>query len=73
MAVQVRECHTISQLMRACINYNMYRLHHEVQVSSRFTHRGPQAWGCVNREETEQSDVTDLYQGLRGPDNTSTA
>ena len=40
-----------------------YKLHHEVQVSSRFTYRGPQAQGCVNHEETEPSDVTDLYQG----------
>ena len=39
-----------------------YKLHHEVQVSSRFTYRGPQAQGCVNHEETEPSDVTDLYQ-----------
>jgi hypothetical protein len=52
---------------------NWYRLYHEVEVSTRFTHRGPQARGCVNRVETEPSDVTDLYHGLRGPDNTSTA
>ena len=29
-----------------------------------FTHRGPEARGCVNRVETEPSDVTDLYHGL---------
>ena len=40
----------------------MYGLHHEVQVSLRFIHRGPEAQGCVNCEETEPSDVTDLYQ-----------
>ena len=51
----------------------MYRLHHEVEVSTGFTHRGPEARGCVNRVETEPSDVTDLYHGLRGPDNVSTA
>ena len=51
----------------------MYRLHHEVEVSMGFTHRGPEARGCVNRVETEPSDVTDLYHGLRGPDNVSTA
>ena len=50
-----------------------YRLHHEVEVSTGFTHRGPEARGCVNRVETEPSDVTDLYHGLRGPDNVSTA
>ena len=60
---------SVSQLYYLC----MYRLHHKVEVSSRFTHRGPQARGCVNREETEPSDVTDLYQGLCGPDNASTA
>ena len=26
-----------------------------------FIHRGPEARGCVNRVETEPSDVTDLY------------
>jgi hypothetical protein len=31
------------------------------------------ARGCVNREETEPSDITDLYHGLRGPDNATTA
>ena len=41
-----------------------YRLHHEVEVSTGFTHRGPEAQGCVNLVETEQSDVTDLYHGL---------
>ena len=52
----------------------MYRLHHEVEVSTGFTHRGPEARGCVNRVETEPSlDVTDLYHGLRGPGNVSTA
>ena len=50
-----------------------YRLHHEAEVSTGFTHRGPEARGCVNRVETEPSDVTDLYHGLRGPDNVSTA
>ena len=50
----------------------MYRLHHEVEVSMGFTHRGPEARGGVNRVETEPSDVTDLYHGLRGPDNVST-
>ena len=52
----------------------MYRLiHHEVEVSTGFTHRGREARGCVNRIETELSDVTNLYHGLRGPDNVSTA
>ena len=55
------------------IRNNKYRLHHEVEVSTGFTHRGPEARGCVNRVETEPSDVTDLYHGLRGPDNVSTA
>ena len=43
----------------------MYRLHHEVQVSTRFTHRGPETRGCVNRVETEPSDVNDLYHGTQ--------
>ena len=30
----------------------MYRLYHKVEVSTRFTHRGPQAQGCVNCIET---------------------
>ena len=47
----------------------MYRFHHEVEVSMGFTHRGPEARGCVNCVETEPSDVTDLYHGLCGPDN----
>ena len=51
----------------------MYRLHHEVKVSTGFTHRGPEARGCINRVETEPSDVTNLYHGLHGPDNVSTA
>ena len=34
---------------------------------------GRMARGCVNHKETEPSDVTDLYQGLRGSDNASTA
>ena len=33
-----------------------------MQVSERFAHQGPEAQGYVNREETELSDVTDLYQ-----------
>ena len=52
-----------------CAKY-MYRLHHEVEVSTGFTYRGPEARDCVNRVETEPSDVTDLYHRLRGPDNT---
>ena len=52
---------------------SMYRLHHEVEVSTGFTHRGPEARGCVNRVETEPSDVTNLYHGLRGPDNVAMA
>ena len=46
-----------------------------VKVSTGFTHRGLEARGCVNRVETEPSDVTDLYHGLhaRGPNNVSTA
>ena len=35
----------------------------------RFTHRGPEARGCVNRAETEPRDITDLYHGLCGLDN----
>ena len=31
----------------------MYRLYHEVEVSTRFTHRGPEARGCVNHVETD--------------------
>ena len=38
-----------------------YRLHHEVEVSTGFIHRGPEARGCENPVETESSDVTDLY------------
>ena len=30
-----------------------YRLHHEVEVSMLFTHRGPKARGCVNHIETD--------------------
>ena len=45
----------------------MYRLYHVVEVSMGFIHRGPEGRGCVNRVETEQSDVTNLYHGLRGP------
>ena len=52
---------------------SMYRLHREVEVSMGFTHQGPEARGCVNRVETEPSDVTDLYHGLRGHDNVSMA
>ena len=51
----------------------MYRLHHKVQVSMRFTYRRLEAWGCVNCVETEPSDITDLYRGLRGHDNGSMA
>ena len=51
-------------------NDNLYRLYH---VSSRFTHREPKARGCVSREETEPSDITDLYHGLSCHDNVSTA
>ena len=42
----------------------MYRLYHEVEVSTRFTHRGLKARGCVNRVETEPSDITDLYHDI---------
>ena len=42
----------------------MYRLHHEVEVSTGFTHRGPEARGCVNPVETELSDVNNLYHGM---------
>ena len=37
-----------------------YRLYHEVEVSSRFTHWGPEARGCVNHEETD----TEWYNRL---------
>ena len=30
-----------------------YRLYHEVEVSARFIHRGPQARGCINHVETD--------------------
>ena len=59
--------------MGALLFNSMCRLHHEVEVSTGFTHRGLEARGYVNRVETEPSDVTDLYHGLRGPDNVSTA
>ena len=59
--------------LQAFIETYKYRLHHEVEVSTGFTHQGPEARGCVNCVETEPSDVTDLYHGLRGPDNVSTA
>ena len=49
------------------------RLHHEVEISTGFTHRGREARGCVNHVETEPSDVTDLHHELRSPDNVSTA
>ena len=52
---------------------HVYRLHREVEVSTGFTHRGPDARGSINRVETEPSDVADLYHGLRGPDTVSTA
>ena len=42
----------------------MYRLHHEVEVSTEFTHLGPEARGCVNPVETELSDVNNLYHGM---------
>ena len=45
----------------------MYRLYHKVEVSMGFTHWGPQARGSVNHVETDTSDITDLYHGLRGP------
>ena len=60
-------------MMEIEVHSYKYRLHHEVEVSTGFTHRGPEARGCVNRVETEPSDVTDLYHGLRSPDNVSTA
>ena len=31
----------------------MYRLCHKVEVSTWFTHQGPEAWGCVNHIETD--------------------
>ena len=31
----------------------MYRLYHEVEVSTRFIHRGPQARGCINHVGTD--------------------
>ncbi len=38
--------------------------------SLRYLHnRGLKARGCVNRVETEPRYITDLYHGLRGPDN----
>jgi hypothetical protein len=43
-----------------------------MQVSTGLTHQGPEARGCVNPVETEPSDVTDFYHGVRGPDNAST-
>ena len=33
--------------------------------------RGPKARGRVNRVETEPRYITDLYHGLRGPDDAS--
>ena len=51
----------------------MYGLDHEVQVSTQFTHQGLEARGYVNRIETGLSDITNLYHGLRGPGNASTA
>ncbi len=32
---------------------NKCRLYHEVEVSTRFTHRGPKPRGCANRVETD--------------------
>ena len=41
-------------------SHNMYRLYHEVEVSTWFTHQGQQARGCVNRVETD----TEWYNWL---------
>ena len=40
--------------------YNKYRLYHEVEVSTWFTHQGPEARGCVNRIGTD----TEWYNRL---------
>ena len=39
--------------MRTQGHMDKYRLYHEVEVSTRFTHRGPEARGCVNHVETD--------------------
>ena len=40
--------------------------------SLRYLHnRGPKAQSCVNRIKTEPRYITDLYDGLRGPENAS--
>ena len=56
--------------------YDRLPVYHEVEVSTRFTLRGPQARGCVNRvgSDTEwYNPATCTWHGLRGPDNASTA
>ena len=42
------------------IRRNMYRLYHEVEVSTWFIHRGPEARGCVNHVGTD----TEWYNRL---------
>ena len=39
---------------------NLYRLYHEVEISTWFTHWGPEARGCVNHVETD----TEWYNQL---------
>ena len=41
------------------------------RVSQRYNICGPDARGYVNCEETDPSDVTDLYHGLHSSDNAS--
>ena len=50
----------IQAAMLPSVERFMYRLYHEVEVSTWFTHRGPEARGCVNHVGTD----TEWYNRL---------
>ena len=59
--------------MHACMcSWYTCRLYTEVQVSNAiYTTEGRKARGCVNHVNRVETEPSDLYHGLRGPDNAS--
>ena len=51
--------HMVRAMLRQ-VHVAKYRIYHNVEVSTGFAHRGPQARGCVNRVETD----TEWYNWL---------
>ena len=63
--LQYQTIHESSLCTFSYTMHNMHRLYHEVEVFTGFTHRGPEARGCVNRVDSDRTEQGDNIQHTR--------